>query len=266
MNTAPIEQVIQQAEAAGILVAAQIIAPDGTTYAHRADEPVRAASTIKLAIMLEAFRQIAGGIITREQILILRHHDKAPGSGVLAGMHTGLELTVSDLLYLMIAISDNTATNMLIDLIGMANINAALQEDGFRQTKVSRRMLGRPATTGEPENLTTAREMARLLRIILTNGDVGHECHRDMRTLLEAQQNERRIGRIVPPGWRWGSKTGSYATVVNDVGFIECPDGLMLLSIFVCDFLHPSQGEETIAQIAKAALQETVSHKDTSDT
>src|SRR5688500_2639437 len=95
----------------------------GETVAVDADRPFPTASTIKVAVMVEVFHQIAEGRIRHDTAVVLRDEDKVGGSGVLKGMHGGLSLTVDDLLHLMMAISDNTATNLLVRLVGTARVD-----------------------------------------------------------------------------------------------------------------------------------------------
>ena len=108
----------------------------GETFSYNADEPMSAASVIKLTVMAELFRQIDAGIISREQKLVVKDENRVPICGVLTLMHTGMEVTPIDLCWLMITISDNMATNMLIDLLGIPNIQANIERLGLQGVKV----------------------------------------------------------------------------------------------------------------------------------
>lgn len=229
-----------------------IIAPDGAQVNWRGDELFRAASTMKIEVMLEIFRRFERGESTPHDIQILTDEVRTPGSGVLPGMHTGLELTVSDNLYLMIAISDNTATNFLIDLAGIDAINATLRERGIEESLVRRRMLGVKPGPDQPENWIKATEMVDLLHQIVTDRAATPESCAGMRDLLRKQQNTRRISRFLPEGTDWGSKTGSLDLVCNDVGFVMTPNGPLSLAIYTRG-LEDVAGELAIASISRAA-------------
>ena len=98
----------------------------GRTIAINADERFPTASTIKTAVMIEAWQQAADGRLSMDTLIPLKKSDRVGGAGVLQGMHEGLELTVGDLVHLMIVLSDNTATNLLIERLGTARVNARL--------------------------------------------------------------------------------------------------------------------------------------------
>lgn len=212
----------------------------------------RAASTIKIAVMIEIFRQAERGRLSRSDIVALKNSDRVPGSGVLAHLHEGLNLTVDDLLYLMISISDNSATNMLVDLVGLDAINATLAELGIGQSRMNRRMLGRTPGEGEPENWVTPRDFAVMMQAIVADTAASAESCAAMRDLLATQQNHDRIARYLPEGVTWGSKTGSLPNVVNDVGFVTTGEGTIVIAVFT-EGLSEADGEEAIGEIARAA-------------
>jgi beta-lactamase class A len=251
--------VIRQAEATGGKLGVAVFAPDGDAFAHRGDRQFRAASTVKIPLMVEVYRQIDRGERSPAERYALRTADRAPGSGVLLELHEGLELTLHDLLYLMISISDNTATNVLIDLAGMANVNATMQDLGMTDSNLGRPMKGRPAEGDEPENWATPNDYARAVRAILAGEAASATSCRAMEALLEKQQNKRRIARYLPEvqGIRWGSKTGSIAGVTNDVGFITTERGTLILSVFCEDLPDQHAGEAVIGDIARAAVRAT---------
>jgi beta-lactamase class A len=154
---------------------------------------------------------------------VLQDQDRAPGSGVMLHLHSGMEFTLQDLIFLMISISDNTATNVLIDLIGMELINATMQELGMTRSTLGRKMKGRAA-----------------------QGDA----------MLEKQQNDSRIARYIAKGsGRWGSKTGSVPGVANDVGFVVTEQGTLVISIFCEGLTDNHVGERIIGDISRAAME-----------
>lgn len=246
---------IQDAEEAGIEVGVAIHAPGGETFAHRGGDVFLSASTIKIAIMIELFRRIDAGELSPDDPYALRTEDKVPGSGVLQQLHDDIGLTLGDVVFLMMSISDNPATNILIDRLGIDAINATMRDLGLERSTLGRKMMGRPAMATEQENLATPEEFARMLSAILDGTAASEASCERMIGLLELQQNTRRIGRFVPKGTRWGSKTGSYDTVANDVGFVMLEDGPLVISVFTASLPDMVHGEILISEIAREAMR-----------
>ena len=111
----------------------------GATIGIREELPMMAASVIKIPILVEAFHQIRTGEHTKNEIYVLQEGDKRPSCGCLNRMHAGLSVTYEDLCNLMIILSDNSATNILIGLLGgMDRINRDLREMGYETLQVNR--------------------------------------------------------------------------------------------------------------------------------
>lgn len=250
---------IQEAEGDGGIVGVAVRDQRGATFAHNGTRPFRAASTVKVPLMVELLRQIEEGVFALDDLHTLVSADKTPGSGILLELHDDLPLTYRDLIYLMISISDNTATNILIDRAGMDDVNTTMRELGMADSTLGRKMRGRPAQDGEAENWATPDDYLTVLKVILDGGKVSAASGAFMRTMLEKQQNTRRISRYLPTGAgiTWGSKTGSITGVANDVGFISTPRGTILLSIFTEDLPDPHVAERAIGLIGRAAMLDT---------
>ena len=106
-------RVIGRLEKPGVRIGVALLGPAGDQLLHRADDRFVAASTVKVPLMIELFRRVDAGEMSLEDRIPVRAADRAIGSGVLLHLHDGIVLTLEDLIYLMISISDNTATNML---------------------------------------------------------------------------------------------------------------------------------------------------------
>ncbi len=246
---------IATAEAAGAKLGVAVIAPDGTRFAHDANRRFVAASTVKIPIMVELFRRIDRGIDSLDHIHVLRAEEKATGGGVVKELHPGITFTVADLCYLMMAISDNSTTNILITRVGMAETNATMQSLGMTNSVLGRPMRGRPPLPGESENWAAPTEYANLIAALFANTAASPASCAAMIGQLEKQTNDRRIARHLPKTDRprWGTKTGSLPGVVNDVGFIMTARGPLILSIYV-EIADPNAGEAVIGDVARAAL------------
>lgn len=204
----------------GVMGIAAIDLSSGATIAVNGDTRFPTASTIKTAVMLEAHHQAAEGRLRLDATFALRDADKVGGSGVLNGLTPGLILTTADLIHLMIVLSDNTATNLLIDRLGTARINARLDSYGLRETRLFRPTFrdGKPDVLPELERefglgMTTPRDMARLMALIAHGEAVSRQASDTMLATLRGQQDRAMIPRLLPSmeGLTIGNKTGTDA-------------------------------------------------------
>ncbi|MGD9895051.1 MAG: GNAT family N-acetyltransferase [Dehalococcoidia bacterium] len=236
------------------------------------DTPYPAASVFKVPVLVEAFRQIERGALSLSDRWELTEEDKSTGSGVLTRLMPGLQPTVRDLLTLMIIISDNTATDMLVRRLDPARITATMRELGYHNTVVARgcrdllhailgdaspalsphemarHLVSHPVDPDSPayagaddNNISTANEMADLFARIHTGAGladlgIGDDARRMMREILLLQQLNDRMPRYLPPGVPVAHKTGSLGgpwAIRNDAGLIDLGDrGTVSLAIF----------------------------------
>lgn len=234
------------------------ISPNGDAWNFDGDAQLPSASTAKIPIMICIFQMLDAGVLDLNARYTLCDEDKANGAGILRHMSRDLSLTLRDLLYLMIAISDNTATNYLIRTAGMACINATMHELGMTQSILARYMVGRLALDGEQENIATANDYALAVHALVSGKAATRASCDAMMALLRLQQNNRRIGRYIPAGdgYSWGSKNGTNPGVTHDIGFVTSPAGTLTLAVLVCDAADEVTGEEIVADIARAALRD----------
>jgi beta-lactamase class A len=252
-----VELAARTAERGGGAVGVAIAWNGAMAYEWRGGQRFRAASTVKIPIMAEFYRQVDAGLLWLDDRYRLRDEDRTPGSGVLQYLQTGTELTLEDVCTLMIAISDNTATNVLLDRVGMERVTATMAELGMTDSTLGRRMLGRLPEAHEGENWATARDYATALAAITAGTAASAESCARMVMMLERQTASRRVTRHVPAGVRWGSKTGSLPGVVNDVGFVLSPRGTLVIAVFSDGLPSEEDGERAIAEIARAAMTAT---------
>src|SRR5690606_31394672 len=130
----------------------------------------------------------------------------------------GMTFTLNDLIYLMISISDNTATNLLIRMAGMENVTNTMHELGMSNSRLVREMKGRAAQGDEPENWAAPLDYVTVVKAILDGRAATRESCDAMIAMLQKQQNRRRIARYLPvrDDVRWGSKTGTVKGATND--------------------------------------------------
>jgi beta-lactamase class A len=224
----------------------------GGTYGIRENERVRTASTIKVAVMAAVFAAVAEGRARWHEELLLREADKVGGSGVVRELSAGVRLPLRDLVRLMIVVSDNTATNLLLDRFGGDAVNREMDKLGLRQTRVLRKILGggrdvMPVPSGVteagrvPENqrfgagVSTPREMVLLLEKIERGLVVSAEASREMIEILKRQQYKDGIGRKLGD-LAVASKSGALDRLRSDVGIVYAPGGPLAIAI-TCDEL-----------------------------
>lgn len=237
---------------AGRMGVAAVHLDTGETVAVAADERFPTASAIKTAVMVEVFHQIAAGRLSRDQLVTLTDSVKVGGSGVLHSMRSGGQHSVGDLLYLMIALSDNTATNLLIGLVGTRAVDDRMVAYGLPRTRLYRPTFrgGRADVFPEEEReyglgSSTPREAARLLERIARGQAVSPEASAEMLALLGKQQDYRMIPRLLPLDERttFAGKSGQddeklpdangvKGAVRVDTGIVTTPSGRYVIAIF----------------------------------
>ncbi|MBD5092850.1 MAG: serine hydrolase [Subdoligranulum sp.] len=192
----------------------------GESLAFNADQPVIAASVIKLAVLTEAFRQMETGLARADEIFTVHRDDKLPSCGALTYLHDGICVTFLDLCVLMIILSDNTATNLLIRRLGIARINETLRALGLRKTTLRRLLFDSAASARGVENHITARETGQLLRLMYEGKAVSPGADSRMLSILSDQRLNGKIPFFLPRGVRAAHKTGEDSGITHDVGII----------------------------------------------
>ena len=250
----------------------------GEILAWNADVRFPTASVIKVAIMVEAFDQMARGALAADGIVRVRDAAKVGGSGVARELHDGAELTVRDLIRLMIVVSDNTATNLLLERVGVASVNARLAAFGLKDTRLFRPTFGKKADV-DPElerefglGMSTPREMATLLEMIARGRAVNAGASAEMRAILEAQQDDRMLPRRLPFGAREiviGNKTGTdeeklpdasgvRGHVRADVGIVRSEATTYVVAIFARRVKDRSWMADNAALLAGAEISRII--------
>jgi len=213
----------------------------GKDYALRADEQVRTASTIKLAIMTEVFHQVAQGKINWTDEFVLK--GKQGGSGVLGEFSEGAKIDLRTATNLMIVVSDNSATNLILDKITTNSVNEFLDTLGLRQTRSLRKIGGGGDSKAydEPLNklfgigMSSPKDMVKLLEMLERGEVVSKEASKEMIEILKRQQYKDGIGRGLLDTVPSASKSGSLDRLRSDVGIIYTRRGRIAMAITVDD-------------------------------
>ncbi len=241
----------------------------GEVVAVNPDQRFPTASLIKVAVMAEVFHQIAEGKLKHDTSVTLKASDKAGGETVPVNMlHPGVVLTVDDLLHLMIAYSDNTATNLLVGLVGTANVDKLLDSYGLTKTRLYRPTFrdGRADVLPEEEKeyglgSTTPREAATLLALIAEGKVVSRAACDRMIALLAEQQDRAMIPRSLPfekeeilvankTGWdeeKLPDAKGFKGDVRNDAAYVKGPNARYVIAICARRIADKSPGADSEA-------------------
>ena len=183
--------------------------------------PLVAASVIKIPIMVEAFRQFESGELNPLETYRIKAEDKMPSCGALNRMHDGLEVTLRDLVELMIVLSDNSATNILIDRLGIARVNATLEAEGLKVTRLRRKLFDKAGMEAGLSNHVCAREIGLLLERMYAGTLVSPQASAEM---LEILRNQKLNGKmpffLKPRGIACAHKTGEDDGITHDVGVV----------------------------------------------
>ena len=224
----------------------------GGVFEFSADRQFLAASIIKIPIMMAAFERVRDGRLRLDDTLVLTKEYKVGGSGVLLELHDGLRLTLLDAIHLMIVVSDNTATNLVIDAIGGIDVvNDYMSRKGLKYSRLENYLM--KPKPGGPRNSVTPRDVAYLLRGIATRsiddpGDCG-----SMLEILKRQQYNDKIPRILPPEVKCAHKTGELDGVTHDAGIVTGPDANFVIVCLSQGLLNTREGDRTIGDVAKWA-------------
>ena len=193
----------------------------GETASFRPDAPHIAASVIKLAALLTAFEDFESGRLDPNALYTLREEDKVPSCGALTYMHAGLQVSYLDLTTLMIILSDNTATNILADALGLDRINRCLARWGLGEMRFRRKMFDAQAAAQGLQNTVTARSVAAFFRKLLAGELVSPDASRRMLAILGDQRlNGKMPFYLHSMGIDVAHKTGEDDGTTHDAGII----------------------------------------------
>jgi beta-lactamase class A len=244
----------------------------GQDYAFRADEQVRTASTIKLAVLTEVFAEVAAGKIKWTDEFTLTKQNKFGGSGVLSEFSDGAKIDLKTAVNLMIVVSDNTATNLVLDKITAEAVNARMDRLGLTGVRSLKKIGGGGDSRAASDPIfklfgigtSTPREMVKLLEMLERGEVVSKEDSAQMIGILRRQQYTNGIGRgliDVPIA----SKSGALDRLRSDVGIIYTRRGRIAMAITLDDMLTVQYNEENpgLAMLWKLSqiLQEGLAKK-----
>ena len=211
------------------------------------------ASTIKLAIVYELFKQADEGRVKLDDRITLDRAKAVGGSGVLAAMGTPT-LSIRDYAALMVMLSDNTATNVLIDLVGAGSVTQRMAGLGLGATKLRRRMMDLEAARRGDENVSTPAEVVRLLQILHTGNGLT-PASRDQALDLLKKTKISRLRAGLPPGVEAADKPGELEGVRVDAGIVFAKNRPYALCVTTTYLKSEEEGEHAIVDISRAVYE-----------
>ncbi|HEU0252311.1 MAG TPA: serine hydrolase [Pyrinomonadaceae bacterium] len=237
----------------------------GETYALNPDERVRTASTIKIAVMIEAFARVHEGKAKWTDQVVLNKATKVSGSGILTELSDGLRLTFRDAVNLMMIVSDNTATNLVLDVLTTDAVNARMESLGFKQIKINRKVgSGGDSTAGkDPENkkyglgFATPREMVLVMEKLERGEIISAAVSKEMIDLMKREQGRNAIGRSL---WNvpMASKYGALDRLRSAVGILYTKNGRIAMAITCDDMPETMWSVDNPAYLLMSKLSEVL--------
>lgn len=231
----------------------------GQTFFLRADEIYPQASSIKITVLAELYHQAqlsaegASGKAKLTDPYTVDARDLVQDSDIMLGLTPGVtRLTNRDLATMMVAVSDNSAANVLIDRVGMSNVNALLDSLGLTHTRLQRKMMDLKAAAEGRENISTPREMTALLEQIYRGKVLNKEMTAEFLKMLSTHKDSP-ISRHLPEGVRSADKPGELEGVRADSGIVFAENRPYVISVMTTYLHNERDGEEAIAKISLAA-------------
>ena len=243
----------------GVIGVAILDLTDGRILLRNADRVFPTASSIKIAILLELYRQDqeartgVKGKARLDDLYTFDPKDLVEDSQIMAGLTAGAtRVTNRDLAQFMVAVSDNAATNVLIDRVGMQNVNATLRSLGLTKTMLRRKMIDIAAARRGDENVSTPQEMVRLLEMIYKekalNKQATVEFIKQLSTLKQSY-----IPRLLPDNVQVANKPGELEAVRNDCGIVYAPNRPFAISVMTAYDRDEKAAGRAISEVALEA-------------
>jgi beta-lactamase class A len=245
----------------------------GETYFRDADDVMPTASLIKLPVMAEVYAQAAAGKVKLDEMLTLTKEEMVQGSGILTEHFSpGARFSLRDAVRLMIVYSDNTATNLVLDRIGIRCVNERTAALGLKETRINAKVFKGSTTSVDPARTkqyglgsTTAREMLKLLELLHAGELVSADTSKAMLDHLRKCDDKDKFPRFLPRGVTVAHKTGSVSDARTDAGILYFPEGPVALVVLTSQnkdksWTPDNGGNRTCAEIARLVVKHYQAH------
>jgi len=226
----------------------------GDHYFLHEDEVFAQASSIKITVLANLYLRAEQGKLKLTDLYTAQSSDLVPDSYIMNGLTPGVtRVTLRDLATMMVAVSDNAATNVLIDRVGMTNVNTMLVSLGLTNTRLRRKMMDLEAAKEGHENISTPREMMTLLDAIYRGKLLNKDSTADFFKVLSTEKPDSFIPRDLPPGLRIANKHGELEAVRNDSGIVFVEGRPYVICVMTGYLRNEREGEEAISKVSLAA-------------
>jgi beta-lactamase class A len=218
-------------------------------YLHE-DEVFAQASSIKITVLANLYLQAQQGKLKLTDLYTVQASDLVADSDIMNGLTPGVtRVTLRDLATMMVAVSDNSATNVLIDRVGMSNVNSMLDALGLSRTRLRRKMMDLEAAKQGRENISTPREMMTLLEAIYHGKVLNPESTKDFFNMLSTNKDSW-IPRDLPAGLKIANKPGALEAVRNDSGIVFVEGRPYVICVMTSFLRNERDGEAAISKIS----------------
>jgi beta-lactamase class A len=237
----------------GVLGVAILDLKSEKKFLSNGDDVFPQASSIKIAVLAELYRQAQSGRLKLTDLYTVQTSDLVPDSDIMGGLTPGVtRITLHDLATMMVAVSDNSATNVLIDRVGMENVNAMLDSLGLVHTRLRRKMMDLKAAGEGRENVSTPAEMMTLLEDLYRGKVLNQEMTEAFFNMLATHKNGF-ITRDLPDGLKVSNKPGELEGVRNDSAVVFVENRPYVICLMTTYLRRERDGEAAIAKISAAA-------------
>jgi len=245
---ASIQQVDQHLD--GVMGVAIEDLTTGEHYFLHEDEVFAQASSIKITVLANLYLQAQQGKLKLTDLYTVQSSDLVPDSDIMNGLTPGVtRITLRDLATMMVAVSDNAATNVLIDKLGMQNVNAMLDSLSLAHTRLRRKMMDLEAAKQGRENISTPREMMTLLDTIYHGKLLNKESTEDFFKMLSTNKSSF-IPRELPAGLKVANKPGELEAVRNDSGIVFVEGRPYVICAMTAFLRNERDGEDAISRVS----------------
>lgn len=238
----------------GVMGVAIVDFRTGQSISLHADQVFPTASSIKIAVLLELYHQAQSGKLSLTDLYTVNSADLVADSYIMGGLTPGVtRVTLRDLATMMMAVSDNSATNVLIDRIGMSNVNALMDSLALTHTRLQRKMMDLKAASEGRENLSTPSDMVAMVRAAYDGKVLNPKLTEDFFQVFSVRKPDAFLQRHLPEDLRIAAKHGELEGVRNDCGMVFVPNRPYGICV-MAGYLHRERdGEEAISDISLQA-------------
>jgi len=239
----------------GVMGVAILDLTSGDKFLLRADDVFPQASSIKIAVLVELYRQAQEGKLKLTDLYTVQQSDLVQDSDIMGGLTPGItKITLRDLATMMVAVSDNSATNVLIDRVGMDAVNAEMDALALPHTRLRRKMMDLKAASEGRENVSTPQEMMKLLQAVYAGKVLNKPMTDDFFKMLSTHKDSW-IPRDLPDGLQSANKPGALEGVRNDSGVVFVPNRPFVICVMTTYLRRERDGEEAISKVSLNAYR-----------